>query len=242
MIDIHAPHETVHTWRDFFIHIATIIVGLVIAIGLEQTVEFLHRASERRALIVDLHEECARNMEVFSRNLDHYQLQRAWILAILETLNHAQPQNGVITVSLPERAADVVVTAPSRSVWSVAKANGRVALLPENVAEVYDRVDHQGEEFFLANREHNDATYPLKEFGIRLGVRIVPGTKLKLSIADRDDLVRKFSRALAVQDACANWISFWAGASQAVLDGVHDRAGMDKYIVPGRLAHGHPSP
>jgi hypothetical protein len=27
-----------HTWRDFFIHVATIFVGLLIAAGLEQTV------------------------------------------------------------------------------------------------------------------------------------------------------------------------------------------------------------
>jgi hypothetical protein len=24
MLDVHPPHETVHTWRDFFIHVAPI--------------------------------------------------------------------------------------------------------------------------------------------------------------------------------------------------------------------------
>jgi hypothetical protein len=42
MLDVHPPHEAAHTWRDFLIHIATIVVGLLIAIGLEQTVEFFH--------------------------------------------------------------------------------------------------------------------------------------------------------------------------------------------------------
>ena len=42
MLDVHAPHQSVHTWKDFFIHIATISVGLIIAISLEQTVEFFH--------------------------------------------------------------------------------------------------------------------------------------------------------------------------------------------------------
>ena len=46
MLDVHAPHETVHTWRDFFIHIATICIGLLIAIGLEQTVEYFHHQHE----------------------------------------------------------------------------------------------------------------------------------------------------------------------------------------------------
>lgn len=28
MLDVHPPHEATHTWTDFFIHIATIVVGL----------------------------------------------------------------------------------------------------------------------------------------------------------------------------------------------------------------------
>jgi hypothetical protein len=39
MLDVHAPHEPIHTWKNFFIHLATISIGLLIAIGLEQTVE-----------------------------------------------------------------------------------------------------------------------------------------------------------------------------------------------------------
>ena len=39
MLDVHPPHNPTHTWRDFFIHIATIVIGLLIAIGLEQSVE-----------------------------------------------------------------------------------------------------------------------------------------------------------------------------------------------------------
>jgi len=32
MIDVHPPHEPVHTWKSFLIHIATIVVGLFIAV------------------------------------------------------------------------------------------------------------------------------------------------------------------------------------------------------------------
>ena len=42
MLDVHAPHELLHTWKSFFIHIATIVIGLLIAIGLEQGVEAIH--------------------------------------------------------------------------------------------------------------------------------------------------------------------------------------------------------
>jgi hypothetical protein len=42
MLDVHAPHETIHTWKDFLIHLTTIVIGLLIAVGLEQTVEYFH--------------------------------------------------------------------------------------------------------------------------------------------------------------------------------------------------------
>ncbi len=42
MLDVHPAHHAAQSWRDFFIHIATIVIGLLIAIGLEQTVEYVH--------------------------------------------------------------------------------------------------------------------------------------------------------------------------------------------------------
>src|ERR1700751_113859 len=57
MIDVHPPHHAATTWRDFFIHIATIVIGLLIAIGLEQTVERIHHSHERSELRETLHRE-----------------------------------------------------------------------------------------------------------------------------------------------------------------------------------------
>ena len=42
MLDVHPAHHAASTWRDFFVHIATIVIGLLIAVGLEQTVEYFH--------------------------------------------------------------------------------------------------------------------------------------------------------------------------------------------------------
>ena len=50
MLEPHAPHEAIQTWRGFFIHIATIVVGLVIAVGLEQAVEYFHHRHQRNYL------------------------------------------------------------------------------------------------------------------------------------------------------------------------------------------------
>src|SRR5476649_1540363 len=57
MLDVHAPHEVLHTWRGFFIHIATIVVGLFIAVALEQFVEAINRYYEVAGLREDLHQD-----------------------------------------------------------------------------------------------------------------------------------------------------------------------------------------
>ncbi len=53
-MDIHRP-KAAHNWREFFIEIGTIVTGVVIALGLEQTVEAAHEhgvAREAREAIV----------------------------------------------------------------------------------------------------------------------------------------------------------------------------------------------
>ena len=42
MLDVHPPHQPVNGWRDFLLHIATITIGLFIALMLEAGVEWLH--------------------------------------------------------------------------------------------------------------------------------------------------------------------------------------------------------
>lgn len=71
MLDIHPPHEAAHTWKDLFIHIATIVIGLLIAIGLEQTVELFHYHHQRQ-----LSEERIRNQA--ERNRDFVDGVERW--------------------------------------------------------------------------------------------------------------------------------------------------------------------
>jgi hypothetical protein len=46
MLDVHPAHHAASTWRDFFIHIITIVIGLLIAIRFEQTVRWRHHSRQ----------------------------------------------------------------------------------------------------------------------------------------------------------------------------------------------------
>lgn len=71
VIDIHPPHHGGITRRDFFLHLFTVVLGILIAIGLEQTVEYLHHrdlaAEARSALIKERQsDETANDFNIFS--------------------------------------------------------------------------------------------------------------------------------------------------------------------------------
>ncbi len=68
MLDVHPPHHAASTWRDFFIHIATIVIGLLITVALEQTVEAVRHSIERHELIQDFRRECEANNKMIEAN------------------------------------------------------------------------------------------------------------------------------------------------------------------------------
>src|ERR1700730_7600037 len=69
MLDVHAPHETVRSWKDFFTHIAIITIGLLIAIGLEQTVEHIHHIYQLNEARRELKIELEANRKQLEKNL-----------------------------------------------------------------------------------------------------------------------------------------------------------------------------
>lgn len=98
MIDIHPAHHAATTWREFFIHIATIVLGLIIAVGLEQTVELFHHrhqlAEARHALAV----ERRVNVVYFAAQTAEFHRMAAQledniaVLQYLESHPHAAPE------------------------------------------------------------------------------------------------------------------------------------------------------
>jgi hypothetical protein len=74
MLDVHPPHHPTHTWKDFFIHIATIVVGLIIAVGLEQTVEFFHHRHQIEIARERIREEVRVNQRILLE--DEHDIER----------------------------------------------------------------------------------------------------------------------------------------------------------------------
>jgi hypothetical protein len=63
MLDVHPPHEKMHGFKDFLLHLFTITVGLLIALALEGCAERWHHRELRREADENLRQEIRDNTE-----------------------------------------------------------------------------------------------------------------------------------------------------------------------------------
>lgn len=124
MLDVHPPHHAVSTWRDFFIHIATIVVGLLIAVGLEQTVEYIHHRREVAETRRLLREEREQNRKNFAANAASYRWQVVMLQNDLLVLEALRQHPGIAEQDLPGilyySAGDEEV---DNNAWKIASVN-----------------------------------------------------------------------------------------------------------------------
>jgi hypothetical protein len=69
MLDVHAPHQSVHTWKGFLVHIAAIAIGLLLALALEKLAEYVHERRQLTEARRQLAMEVAENRRTLTLNL-----------------------------------------------------------------------------------------------------------------------------------------------------------------------------
>ena len=227
MFDVHAPHESIHTWKDFYFHIATIVVGLLIAIGLEQTVEAIHHSNERRELIREMREEAEHNIETLRFDIQSARAAKRWTAAAILLLQQAPIASGSVTVTLPAGIAVIEGHQPSRAVWDIAKSNGKAGLIPDNLAEIYDRQAFEATAMETAVRNILTDKSAIEALEARFHGRVQGGATLKLSPQERDELVLALSQNVSAASAVVYAANSWQAAAEAVAHNVQSRAEID---------------
>jgi hypothetical protein len=122
MLDVHPPHTSVHTWKDFLLHMATIVLGLLIAIGLEQSVEWLHHGEQRHQLLEQLDAEHkqslkdAKSTQVAFADILNFTAKRIMAMQAVAWQNQRYVE--------PARPQLPLYNDPDDPVWRAAKSSG----------------------------------------------------------------------------------------------------------------------
>lgn len=127
MLDVHPAHHAATTWREFFVHIATIVLGLLIAVGLEQTVELVHRHHEARDARENIRQETQTNIGILEKDAEELSAEEKELERDLEALDSNEPEAQVIS----QLGYPFQLVKPHEAAWNAAKINGSLALLPQ---------------------------------------------------------------------------------------------------------------
>jgi hypothetical protein len=185
MLDVHAPPEAIRGWKGFFIHIATISIGLLIAIGLEQTVEALHRRHQLDELHESLRQDAQKVIEdsgkVVAGESQRFERLTARALQVKAAIDSRQP----VALPLPAQPA-AAWDVPDSPAWRAAKSSGLLSLMRQEEIKVYGEVDFILSEIQMAYQARLLATKRRRDFEYEFD----RGGALDLSIARPDDLRR----------------------------------------------------
>jgi hypothetical protein len=221
MLDVHPPHESVHSSRDFFIHIATIVIGLLIAVGLEQSVEAIHHRQQRNELTDHMRAEADRNLPVIRESLVRLQTQRAYIQSLQAALSSAKVSGTTVSVAgVTPLGGSAIFVSVSRSTWISAQAAGLVALLPSNQAGLYARIDFNAEEAIHDEDEMYENIRLFIAECSRANFDYTSPAVSILTVAHRDDLLFQLGRVETAIENYALRLSLMEGADESVVAGV----------------------
>ena len=127
MLDVHAPHDRMHGWKDFLLHLLTITIGLLIALGLEGFVEWQHHRHMVHEAESAMSHEIAQNQKTLAsmnQPIDDQQKELDADLATLAQMR-AQPnaQGKSLSFGFQTHSFDNVA-------WRTAQTSGVFAYMP----------------------------------------------------------------------------------------------------------------
>jgi hypothetical protein len=141
MLDVHAPQEVLHTWKAFFIHLATIVIGLLIAVGLEQTVEYFHHRQQVAEIRRSLAEERRMNEVIFANACSEFRRYGPILVGSLQTLIYLRTHPGASPSQWPGRFSFYILTIRFQdSAWKTALQSAALEYMPRAEVRTYSDV------------------------------------------------------------------------------------------------------
>ncbi len=165
MLDVHPPHQPVHGWRDFLVHLMTITIGLFIALSLEGLVEWQHHRHLVHEAEASLHREIAANAQSMQDTLAQLHKQETDLKHDVLVLNKVIKNP---TGKLPNgdhMEIDSHLHTFESVGWKTAQATGALAYMPYDRAQEYaDIYNTQDELFTVEAQAARDAILSLAPF------------------------------------------------------------------------------
>ncbi len=163
-MEVHVPDHPVMTWKQFFVHMGIVVLGLLIAVSLEQTVEWLHRRHQR----AELREAIHRDLEQIAQDAESsYEGAGTQIENERVNLDRLRVAKDSKTAYQPfAKRLKKPIEPISDPAFKAARSSGLLALLPQDEVRAFSEMDKLVEE---TNQESSglEAFLTLRSYVVR---------------------------------------------------------------------------
>jgi hypothetical protein len=153
MLDVHPPHERMHGFRDFALHLVTITVGLLIALSLEGCVEWQHHRHLLHDAETGLRGEVDKNsrqIPLLHKQIEDQQKELNSDLTVLDQMQaHPKASHGQLGFSFRWNSFDDVA-------WKTAQSTGALAYMTYRDASTYSTIYAMQNELLIAEKDVTD--------------------------------------------------------------------------------------
>jgi hypothetical protein len=168
MIDIHPPHHGVMTRREVLTHLAIVVAGILIAIGLEQAVEFFHHRHQVAETMGALKEERQQNIKRFARSTAAFHAQTVRYQTNLAVLLYIKAHPAASPESWPgEVNWHTLEFSFSDSAWVTAQQDNVTALMPQKEVREQQGLYHGLGIVEAASDDRNRAVTDVRRFMVQ---------------------------------------------------------------------------
>ena len=132
-MEVHPPHGPIHSIKEFMVHLLAITIGLLIALGLESSVEWVHHRHLARDARENILQEVRANRQMVARQLSVLPAEEKRldeILSGVDDVQHGRPTNPL---------GDFMWTSIllQDSAWRTASSTGAVAFMSYDEVQRY---------------------------------------------------------------------------------------------------------
>jgi hypothetical protein len=132
-MEVHPPHGPIHSIKEFMVHLLAITIGLLIALGLESSVEWVHHRHLARDARENILQEVRANQQMVARQLSVLPAEEKRLDEILrgvDDVQHGRPRKPL---------GDFMWTSIllQDSAWRTASSTGAVAFMSYDEVQRY---------------------------------------------------------------------------------------------------------
>lgn len=219
-MEIHKPKPW-HGWREFLSEISVIVVGILIALAGEQTVEAVHRHIEGSALRAELREESHQILADAKKCESRTDYELRWlqnrIAQVQATVWRGQ------NLAAREKNDEPTCASPDIPIWRSAKSAGKTGLLTKGELNAYAEIEYVQTHLDSYVEDSGRAKSAVRSFNGQLP--ILANGEPDFSVLSRDDL-RKYLLLLSdtarANEQYREWLGVLTGAENAVVAGKSD--------------------